>query len=124
LLPHLLNLHALRLDLLLLLLHLSLSLSVSVLCILHRVADYIAGAAAEQTADRSTRKRMAHCRANERATTRTERCAAESAFFTRRERLPRASGENESSCQRETCNHPKSFAHKKISFIQSGLQPP
>jgi hypothetical protein len=88
LLPQLLNLHPLRLDLLLLLLDLSLSLLIGIFLILHRVADYVAGTAAEYAADRSARERMAYCGSDERAATCTDCGSAEGALFTSRERLP------------------------------------
>jgi len=106
LLSQLLNLHPLRLDLLLLLLDLSLSLLIGIFLILHRVADYVAGTAAEYAADRSARERMADCRSDERAATCTDCGSAEGALFTSRERLPRASRYDERSCQRDTRNYP------------------
>src|SRR5712664_3170290 len=104
LLPQLLNLHPLRLDLLLLLLDLSLSLLVGILLILHRVADYVAGATAHNAADCSARERMSDCSANDCAGTCAERGTAEGTLFTRRERLPRTSRHDQCSCQGDTRN--------------------
>ena len=88
------DLLALTLDLLLLPLHLLLGLRGGVLLILDRIADYIAGAAAQKTTNRGARERMAYGRPDKCAATRAQRRAAKGAFFTSRERLPRASCEN------------------------------
>src|SRR5208337_3343625 len=101
----LLDLLALILDLLLLRLHLLLGLCVGVFLVLHRIADYIAGTTAQNATDRSPRERMAHSGTYDRPGTRAQRRAAQGAFFTSRERLPRASRKNECSRQRQTHKH-------------------
>ena len=85
---HLLNLLTLILDFLLLLLYLGLGLRVGILRILHRVADYVASSATEDTTDRGARQRMADGRSDQGSTHCTDTRPAESAFFTSRERLP------------------------------------
>ena len=98
----LLNLLALILDLLLLLLHLRLGLLVGGFLILHRIANCKASTTAHNTADRGTRQRMAYRGAYDCPGTGAQGGAAESAFFTSRERLPRAPREHERSRQRQT----------------------
>src|SRR5271168_2617672 len=83
----LLNLLALILDFLLLRLHLRLGLRVGILRILQRIADYVASTAAQHTADRCTRQRMANGRSDKGATNRADTRAAQRAFFTSRERI-------------------------------------
>jgi hypothetical protein len=100
--PELLDLLALILDFLLLRLDLSLGLRVGVLRILQRIADYVAGTTAQSTADQRARERMAYGGTDNRTASSTYRRTAESAFFTSRERLPRASRKNESPRQRQT----------------------
>src|SRR5260370_690052 len=117
--PHLLDLLALTLDLLLLPLHLPLGLRAGIFLILHRVADYVTGAATQNTTDRGAGERMAYGRPDKCAATRAQRRAAEGAFFTSRERLPRASCKNECSRQRQTHDYPNAFAHMRISFVNS-----
>ena len=82
LLSQLLNLLPLRFDLTLLLIHLRLSLRIGVFLVLHRVADYVAGTAAQNATDCSARQRMAHGRADDRAGTRANRGAAERSLLT------------------------------------------
>ena len=84
----LLDLLALILKFLLLRLHLLLSLCVGVLLIQHRVADYVAGATAQNTTDQGARERMTYGRPDQRAAACTHRSAAESALFTSRKRVP------------------------------------
>jgi hypothetical protein len=85
---HLLDLLALILDFLLLLLHLGLGLRIGVLRILHRIADYVASSAAEDTTERGARQRMADGRSDQGTTHCTNTSSAKRAFFTSRERLP------------------------------------
>src|SRR5260370_15634767 len=115
----LLDLLALTLDLLLLPLHLPLGLRGGVLLILHRIADYIAGSAAQNTTNRGARERMAYGRPDKCAATCAQRGAAKGAFFTSRERLPRASCKNERSRQRQTHDYSNAFAHMRTSFVTS-----
>jgi hypothetical protein len=106
-----LNLLALILYFLLLLLHLLLGLRVGIFLILHRIADYVAGATAQKTTERGACQRMAHGCSDQCAAACTYRSAAERALFTSRKRLPRASCKNERSRERQTHDCCNTFAH-------------
>jgi hypothetical protein len=88
----LLNLTPLLLDLLLLRLHLLLGLLARGLVILHLVTDCISGHPAERAADCRADRGSAHRGSDDRAGGSADTRASQGAFFTGRERLPRASG--------------------------------
>ena len=82
-------------------LHLRLRLLIGVVLILHRVADCEAAHAAYGRADRSARARCADRSADDRTGSGADSGAADRAFFTRRERIARASCDQEDRYERE-----------------------
>ncbi len=96
----LLDLLALILDFLLLRLYLLLGLRVGVFLVLHRIPNYVASAAAHNTSNRGARERMTYGGTYDCSSSCAQCRASYGAFFTSRERLPRASGYNQRTRER------------------------